>query len=466
MHKVKIAIIGAGTAGLTALAQVRRHTQEFVIINAGAYGTTCARVGCMPSKALIHIANDFHRRKVFEEVGIRGAEALGIDIPRALEWIRTYRDGRVAEVLGATDRIGDRNIPGRAEFLSPNELRVLRADGGEERIQAQAVVVATGSRSVIPAAWQPFAEHILSTDTLFEQKDLPRRIAVLGLGSIGLEIGQALARLGLEVHGFEMRSGVAALSDPDLNEYAIECFAREFPLHLGRAVEIRPRGDAWVVDNGEERIGTDAVLAALGRRPNLDGLGLERIGVMFDARGVPEYDPRTLRIGNLPVYIAGDANADRPMMHEASDEGFIAAHNALEGDYRLRRRVPLTIAFTDPEIVMVGSRFADLPREEFATAGYNFAHQGRAIAMRRAEGHLRVYAERGSGRLLGAEMVAPEGEHLGHLLTLAIDRELTVAELLQAPVYHPVIEEGLRSALRALARKVYETVPLEFRISS
>ncbi len=465
MRKVKVAIIGAGTAGLTALARVRHATEEFVIINAGAYGTTCARVGCMPSKALIHIANNFHRRKGFGEVGIRGAEALGIDIARVLEWVRAYRDGRVAEVLGATDRIGDRNIPGRAEFLSPNELRVLRADSGEERIRAQAVVIATGSQSVVPAAWRSFAGRILSTDTLFEQKDLPRRIAVLGLGSIGLEIGQALARLGLEVHGFEMRAGVAALTDPALAGYAAECFAGEFFLHLGRAVEIRPRGDAWVVDNGEERIETDAVLAALGRRPNLDGLGLERIGATLDARGVPEYDPRTLRIGDLPVYIAGDANADRAVMHEASDEGFIAACNAIGGDFRPHRRVPLTITFTDPEIVMVGARFADLPREEFATAEYDFSRQGRAIAMRRAEGHLRVYAARGSGRLLGAEMVAPEGEHLGHLLALAIDRELTVAELLRAPVYHPVLEEGLRSALRALARKVYKTVPLEFETS-
>jgi len=215
VRKVKVAILGAGTAGLTALGVVRKHTDDFVIINDGPYGTTCARVGCMPSKALIHVANDYHRRATFDSVGIRGGEGLRMDVGAALAWVRSYRDARVAPNLKATDRVGERNIPGRATFEAPDVLRVVRADGGEERVRAEAVIVATGSSPIVPAAWRSFGDRILTTDTLFEQRDLPGRIAVVGLGAIGLEMGQALSRLGLEVTGFELRDVVAALSMVD-----------------------------------------------------------------------------------------------------------------------------------------------------------------------------------------------------------------------------------------------------------
>lgn len=462
MRRVKVAILGAGTAGLTALGVVRKHTDDVVVVNHGPYGTTCARVGCMPSKALIHIANDFHRRRAFDAVGIRGGDALSMDVAAALAWVRDYRDARVGPSLKPTERLGDGNIPGRASFVAPDELRVALPDGGEERIRADAVIVATGSTPIVPAPWRAFGDRILTTDTLFEQQGLPRRLAVVGLGAIGLELGQALARLGLEVTGFELRDTVANLTDPELQAAAVERFASELTLHLGRAVELEADGDAVRVVAGEEAATVDAVLASLGRSPNLGDLGLERLGLPLDDRGMPPFDPQTMQLGDLPIYIAGDVDADRVVMHEASDEGFIAAWNAVHGPTRFRRRTPLTIAFTDPEIAMVGLPHAALP-EGTVSASHDFSRQSRALAMRNAAGRLKVYAEPGSGRLLGAELMTPHGEHLAHLLALAIERELSVEDVLRMPVYHPVLEEGLRSALRSLARKAYGEAPLEFR---
>lgn len=462
MRKVKVAILGAGTAGLTALGVVRKHTDDFVIVNDGPYGTTCARVGCMPSKALIHVANDYHRRATFDAVGIRGGEGLRMDVAAALAWVRSYRDARVAPNLRPTDRAGERSIAGRATFEAPDVLRVVRTDGGEERVHAEAVIVATGSSPIVPAAWRSFGDRILTTDTLFEQRDLPGRIAVVGLGAIGLEMGQALSRLGLEVTGFELRDVVAALTDPELRAEAAKHFAEEFTLHLGNAVEIHAAGDALRVVAGDHEAEVDGVLAALGRASNVADLGLDRLGLPLDERGLPPFDPNTMQIGDLPIYIAGDVDADRVVMHEASDEGFIAAWNAVHGPTRFRRRTPLAIAFTEPEIAMVGLPHAALP-DNAVSAAHDFSRQSRALAMRSAAGLLKVYAEPGSGRLLGAEMMTPHAEHLAHLLALAIEREMTVAEVLTMPVYHPVLEEGLRSALRSLARKAYGEAPLEFR---
>ncbi|MGC8702620.1 MAG: dihydrolipoyl dehydrogenase [Thiomonas sp.] len=463
MRHVRIAILGAGTAGLTALSQVRKHTDDFVIINHGPYGTTCARVGCMPSKALIQAADDFHRRSALSALGIRGGEALQVDLPAVLQRVREYRDARVAGVLGATDSLQPaQNLAARARLDGPNRVIVTHPDGREEVIGADRILIATGTRPVVPDAWRAFGERILTTDDLFERRDLPRRIAVVGLGVIGLELGQALARLGLQVTGFELRESLGPLTDPVIQAEAQRRIGAEFALHMGRAVTLREgAGGAVLVDNGETVVEVDAVLAAMGRRTNTDGLGLDTLGVPLDARGLPAFDRNTLQIGDLPVFFTGDVNGELQVLHEASDEGFIAAFNALHGPERFKRRVPLAIAFTDPQIAVVGQSWQALQGRPFATGGFNFAQQARAMAMLRAAGQLHVYAEPGSGKLLGAEMCVPGAEHLGHLLALAIQRDMTVAELLTLPFYHPVLEEGLRAALRVLARAVYGEAPLE-----
>ncbi len=463
MRKVRYAIVGAGTAGLTALAQIRKHTDDFVIVNAGAYGTTCARVGCMPSKALIQAADDFHRRTVFDRLGIRGGDALQVDLPAVLQRVRDYRDARVAGVLGATQSLSpQQNLAGRARLDGPQRLVVTRPDGSEETIACEQVLIATGSRPVVPAAWQAFGPRVLTTDTLFEQPDLPRRLAVVGLGVIGIELGQALARLGLQVQGFELRDSIGPLTDPAMQQEARARLGEDLPLHLGQAVELHAtETGALRVQAGDTAVEVDAVIAAMGRRPNVDGLGLDTLGVPLNARGLPPFDRHTLQIADLPVYFSGDVNGELQILHEASDEGFIAAYNMLHGRAPFRRRVPLAIAFTDPQIAVVGASWAELQGRAFATGSFHFTQQARAMAMLRAAGLLHVYAEPGSGRLLGAEMIVPGAEHLGHLLALAIQREMTVAELLTLPFYHPVLEEGLRAALRVLARAVYGEAPLE-----
>ena len=194
----------------------------------------------------------------------------------------------------------------------------------------------------------------------------------------------------------------------------------------------------------------DYVIAATGRAPNVSGVGLENTSLPLDGRGIPEFDAETLRIGQSHVFIAGDVNNDRPLLHEASDEGRIAGDNA--GRYPNvqlgLRRSPLGIVFSDPQIAMVGSRFSDLSQSDFVVGEVSFADQGRSRVMLKNEGLLRIYADPNDGRFLGAEMFGPRAEHLGHLLAWAHQSNMTVQQMLEMPFYHPVIEEGLRTALR------------------
>jgi dihydrolipoamide dehydrogenase len=450
-----VIIIGAGSAGLAALREVQKRTRNFVIINDGSWGTVCARVGCMPSKTLIEAANAFHRRKTFDEFGIRGGEHLTLDIAAALRRVRGLRDGFVASTLEATERLGERAISGRARLLGVGRIEV----NGRE-LHARSIVIATGSRPVVPTSWRgvswrTLSKQVLTTDTLFEQEALPSHMAVLGLGPIGIEMAQALSRLGINMIVFSESTTIAGLTDPLVNAVALELLGHEFPLHLGKKADLDIIESGVQVCTGTEKVVVGSVLAALGRQPNIDDLGLETLGIELNEQGLPPVDPHTMQVGDLPVFMAGDADAQTPLLHEAADDGHIAGINAMRATpFCFARRVPLTIVFSDPGIATVGSRLQSLDPKNILTGEVRFEHQSRARAAQRNKGILRLYAEPGSGRLLGAEMCAPAAEHMAHLLALAIERSLTVRDMLRLPFYHPVLEEGLRTALRDLAAQL------------
>lgn len=445
-----VAIIGAGTAGLAALREVRKRTQRFVIINDGSWGTVCARVGCMPSKALIEAANAFHHRSTFTEFGIQGADFLTADMPAVLRRVRRLRDDFVASTVKTTEDLGRHAISGRARLLAPGRLEV-----NGQVLHARNIIIATGSSPIVLKSWSTLGKRLLTTDTLFEQEALPARMAVLGMGPIGIEMAQALSRLGIEVIGFGGSQTIAGLTDPQVNAVAVELLRREFSLNLGEKAELSVISDGLQVRTGSTQVVADGVLAALGRCPNIDGLGLETLGVALDEHGIPPINPSTMQVADLRVFMAGDANDQAAILHEAADEGHIAGFNATcSVPVCFVRRTPLAIVFADPGIAVVGNRYQRLDSTKTLVGEVMFDRQGRARLGQHNKGILRLYAEIESGRLLGAELCAPAGEHMAHLLALAIDRSLTVQELLHMPFYHPVLEEGLRTALRTLAEKL------------
>ena len=440
----KLAIIGAGTAGLAALKHAQRLTDDIMLIDHGPLGTTCARVGCMPSKALLAPAHAMEFVRSLGNAGIRGSDGLSADLPAVLAHVRGLRDRFIRGPIELVEELGERSLTGTARFIDAHTLQV-----GERRIKAQRIIIATGSHPLVPGPWRALGKRVITSDELFEQADLGHRVAVIGLGAIGAELGQGLALLGLEVHGYSQSVRIAGLSDPKVNESLLEILRKSMSVTTGVEVSLEAAGDHAVnVIAGDERREVDWVLAAIGRRPNLDGLGLEKLGVTLDRHGMPPFNPGTLQIGDLPIYIAGDVNRVRPLLHEAADEGRIAAHHALAPDaVRVRRRTAMGIVFTEPNAATVGQRREDLQHADVVIGSASFSRQGRALVMGRNAGQLHLYVQRDNAQLLGAELVAPDGGHLAHLLAWAIQQQLKVDDLLQMPFYHPVVEEGLRSAL-------------------
>ncbi len=466
---VDVAIIGAGTAGMTAYRSALAHTARVVIIEDGPYGTTCARVGCMPSKLLIAAAEAAHGAAGAGLFGI-SAGPVRVDGHAVMQRVRSERDRFVGFVTEAVEAWpAEHRLRGRARFIDATTLQV----DEHTRVRAQRVVIATGSRPAVPEDWHRAAgRRLIVNDDVFAWQTLPASVAVVGTGVIGLELAQALHRLGVRVRLYGRGARVGPLSDPALAALARDLFARELPLTLAaRHFELQGRADGVAVSSvdaeGSAREETfEWLLAATGRRHNTDDLGLEHTGVARDAAGVPLYDRRTGQVGTSPIFIAGDAADDRPLLHEAADEGRIAGDNAGRWpDIRVRpRRAPLAVVFSDPQIMLAGASHAELlaAGTRFAIGAVSFEDQGRSRVIGRNQGALHVFGEHDSGRFLGAEMIGPAAEHIGHLLAWSVQRGDTVQQMLDSPYYHPVIEEGLRTALRHLQRELrMGPVPVE-----
>jgi dihydrolipoamide dehydrogenase len=450
-HNVDVVIIGAGTAGLYALSQVIQNRKSYLIVQNGELGTTCARVGCMPSKVLIQAAEDYYRRKVLEREGIDGGDELSVDKEEVMEFVRELRDSFVERVHGNNDkRLKDHIIHGQAEFVKPGQLRV-----GDDTVNYSSVIISSGSTPVIPKALQDFSDRIITTDTLFELQSLPDSIAVIGLGVVGLEIGQALARLDVDVIGVDAVEQICGIEDPEILKSVVETIGREIPLWLGQPADICEEDGKLRVTACDNTVLVDKLLVSIGRSPNVAGMKLENLGIELDQYGVPVHNPNTMQCGDQPVFLAGDVSGNRPIMHEAGDEGRIAGLNAArEGIQAYRRKTPIAIIFSDPNICTVGASWSELDHENTVIGQIKMAPVGRALIMTKNRGLIRVYGDKKTGKLLGASLFCIKGENLAHLLAWCIQQDLTVFDLLKMPFYHPVIEEALQAALRDLASKV------------
>lgn len=456
-----VAIIGAGTAGLNAVRECKKAGVDWVLIESGPYGTTCARVGCMPSKLLIAAAENAHE---IQRAGMFGNDVRdwGIDGEAVMRRVRRERDRFVGFVVDSTEKHPEhRRLRGRARFVEPTTLIV----GDHTRVRADAVVVATGSTPWIPPQFRDFEQEVMVSDDLFEMEDLPDSMAVVGTGVIGLELGQALDRLGVHVEFFNPYDELGPFTDPELAKKAHEVFGRRLQLHLKtEIVDVQRNNEGFrlrYVDlNGDEHESDfQEVFVAAGRRAAIADLDLEEAAVPLDENGEPITDPRTLQAGDTPVFFAGDVAGHRPLLHEASDEGTIAGNNAaaypeVEASVRKPR---LTIAFTDPQMAMVGTAFDEFDPDRCEIGTVSYDNQGRSRVMGVNAGLVRLYANRSNCQLIGAEMFGPRVEHTAHLLAWAVHDEQKVPELVNRPFYHPVVEEGIRTGLRDLAKKLRVT---------
>lgn len=459
MKKIQadIVVIGGGTAGMGAFRNARLHSDNVYLIENNVFGTTCARVGCMPSKLLIAAAEARHHALHTDPFGVHlDKDSIVVNGEEVMRRVKSERDRFVGFVVTDVEEWpADKRIMGSAKFIDEHTVQI----DDHIQIAAKSFVIATGSRPVILPQWQSLGDRLIINDDVFSWDTLPKRVAVFGPGVIGLELGQALHRLGMKVEIFGLGGIIGGISDPVVSDEAKAVFGEELKLHLDAKTEVKLDADGnvevhWEQDGEKGVFVAEYMLAAVGRRPNVDNIGLENINIDKDARGVPVADPLTMQTSIPHIFIAGDASNQLPLLHEAADQGKIAGDNA--GRYPNigsgLRRSTIGVVFTSPQIGFVGLKYAQVAAQyqadEFVIGEVSFKNQGRSRVMLVNKGHMRLYAEKATGRFIGAEIVGPAAEHLAHLLAWAHQMKMTVPQMLDMPFYHPVIEEGLRTALR------------------
>lgn len=448
-----VAVIGAGTAGLSAEHHARKAGARTLLIDEAFAGTTCASVGCMPSKLLIAAADAAWSISHAASFGVNGQAE--IDGPAVFRRLRSERDRFVDGVKRSIAKIPeDIRVTARARFTDPGELAL---DDGRS-VAAGSVVIATGATPAIPDAFEDVSDLILTNQNIFELEDLPASVAVIGAGPVGLELGQALARLGVWVEIFDRGTAVAGLQDEKVSNRLHDILCAEIAIHLDVEPQVERDGESVRVTTEDRSRTFDRILIAAGRPPNLQPLDLGAAGIATDDRGLPEIDRETMQVGDSAVFVAGDANGNLPVLHEAAHEGTIAGQNAARFPdvTRFARHVPLAISFTRPESATIGE-VPDPDDTDHACAEASFDDQGRARVEARTGGLCRIYARRSDGRLTGASLCAPDAGHLAHLLAWAIEAEMQVADVLGMPFYHPTLEEGLKPALRKLCKDIGQT---------
>ncbi|WP_201615966.1 dihydrolipoyl dehydrogenase [Psychrobacter urativorans] len=462
---VTVAVIGAGTAGQNAFRTASKTTKNVVIINDGFWTTTCATVGCMPSKLLVAAASRAHDAQHSDQFGIHAD--VRIDGKQVMARIQAERNFFTHNVKKQVDSWpNDKKISGRAHINKDGLIEV-----NDELIKADKIIVATGSSPFIPDNWtDKLGKTLLTTDNVFGLSDLPTSMAVIGAGSVGLEIAQSMSRLGVAVTLFNRENRVGGLQDDDINKKAIECLGHGLTMELNSKVDDvgtcsdDKKPTAFVKykdsDGQAQEWQGEYVLVATGRRNNIEQLGIENLDVELDDKNRPkDLDINTGQIGDLEVYIVGDANAHIPLLHVASDEGFSAGSSVCPNNTDADMRppsIPLSIIFCEPQIANIGMTLPEVEDSglHYVIGEVSFDTQGRSRVMGVNCGLLHIYSCKETDKILGASMVGPDAEYIAHIMAVAITNELTIKALLDTPIYHPTIVEGLRTALRDVQDKM------------
>ncbi len=445
---VDVAVIGGGPGGYTAALRCAAHGLRTVLVERNELGGTCLNVGCIPSKAMIHVADRFGELRPggeLETVGITATPSL--DLPAAVRWkdgvVQRLRDG----VRSLLDGAGVQTITGWARIVDGKTISVDTADG-VVTIQARALLLATGSRP-LELPMLPFGGPVISSTEALSLEAVPDRLAVVGAGYIGLELGTALAKLGARVTVVEIEAQILPTYDRALTRpVAARLGELGIEVRLGTSA-VGLEADGLAVSTGAggtETVAADLVLVAVGRQPALEGWGVESLGLTKSGRFVAVDDRCATSMRG--VYAIGDITGEPMLAHRAMAQAAVVG-DVIGGERRAwdHRAVP-AVCFTDPEVVAVG-----MSPEQARAAGIEtvvgiepFSANGRALTLARDDGFVRVVADGTGGQVLGIQAVGTGVSELAAAAATAVETEITVGDLDLTMHAHPTLSESIHGA--------------------
>lgn len=446
-------IIGAGPGGYVAAIYAAKSGLKVTLIEQSALGGTCLNVGCIPTKALVKSAEICHNVKNSSVFGIEIDCPVSVNMKQVIE----RKDQIKARLVSGIDFLMKKNeinvISGHASFLDENTVTV---KGGENYIvKAKNIIVATGSKISkipIPGMELPF---VLNSTTALADCSLPKSITIIGGGVIGMEFAFIYKNFGVDVHVIEFMDRLLTMVDSDVSE-EIRDIAEENNIHVhtgSRVMKIQSSIDGMAVTAYEDKAGehlvvSEKVLVAIGREPNLDGLSIEKSGVLLNDRGKGIHVDHSMRTNVSHIYAIGDVTNIIQLAHVASHQGIVAVENILGKQKEMHYSSVPNVIFTSPEIasVGVGEDEAKMKGIDIAVSKFSFAGNGKALTMNEARGFVKLIKDKRTGKIIGGSVIGADASSLISSLTLGIANGFTEKEISETIFPHPTTSETIHEA--------------------
>jgi len=458
----KVVVVGGGPGGYVAAIRAAQLGAQVTVVEKEKVGGTCLNWGCIPTKALLACSEAYHTIKNAEQFGIKINGEVEIDFSK----IMGRKDKIVAQLNKGIEFLFSKNgvqlVKGLGTIVKPGLVKVTKEDSTVEEIEADAIIIATGSVPVKIPVFPFDGKTVITSDEALALEKLPKSMLIVGAGVIGVEFGTFFRTLGTEVRIVEMMDHALPPEDADTGKLLERSLKKEkVKLLTNTKIEETKVEDGKVkakLSTGEE-LEAEVMLVAIGRAPNTKGLGVEEVGLSTE-RGailVNEYMET-----NIPgVYAIGDVNGGILLAHVASYEGILAVENALldtkkKADYTV---VPRCV-FTDPEVAGVGltEKEAQAKGIEYKTAIFPFRGLGKAQAIGKFEGHVKLIVDPATDKLLGAAIVGAHATDLIAELALAIQLGITVEKIGETIHAHPTLAESIMEAAHTAHEKGIHSV--------
>ncbi|MFQ5451431.1 MAG: dihydrolipoyl dehydrogenase family protein [Nitrospinaceae bacterium] len=452
-----VVVIGGGSAGYAAADAAQTANARVAIIDHGPLGGLCILRGCMPTKTILRSSDVMALMRRAAEFGltpVRPEANLGAIIDRKNRIIEEFTRYRVEQLRHPRFTL----VEGPAAFVSAGEVKA-----GDRVLTAKNFIIATGSRIADFPGYGLEEAGCVTSDDVLEMREAPRSMIVLGAGAVAAELAQFFARIGVKIHLIQRSRHILSKGDEDLARPVEARFREEgMEVYTGtrliRAFREGGRRTVCFEHEGKEKsVTAEAILQALGRRPNIDGLRLDAAGVKTEKGRIAVDD--AMRTSQPNIFAVGDVNGRHEIVHIAIQQGEIAAHNAVhpgEPAHRMDERLKASVVFTDPAVASVGlsekeCRGENLP---YLKATYPFNDHGKSICLGETHGHVKLMCHPQTGEIIGGHIVGPEAGELIHQLIAVMHFHGTVFDLARMPHYHPTLSEILTYPAEELLRKI------------
>ncbi len=451
---MKLAVLGAGPGGYVAAIKAAQLNAQVTVIESAEVGGTCLNWGCIPTKTMLASSEMLSKARELDKFGI---EFNGGFVPNLAKIIERKNKVVSTQVKGIRSLFKNRGITikeGRGVLVSPKAIEVRSKDGDAESVEADAIIIATGSRPAQFSAFPFDGKNILSSTEALELTEIPKSLLIVGAGVIGCEFACIYRELGTEVTIVEMLPRAIATEDHEISEL-LEKELKKKKIRLitgvtGENIAIKDDGVHTFLSDGKELV-SEKVLVSIGRALNSTNIGLEALDINRGKRG--EIIVNNRMETNVPgVYAIGDVTGGMMLAHTASREGIVAAKNIMGINTVMNYTVVPAAIFTSPEIASVGIREHQALEKgiKYRTGHFPFRGLGKAHAMGEISGLIKLIAEESSDKLIGAHIIGAHASDLIHEAALAIKAGLTITDIADTIHAHPTLAEGIMEAAEDL----------------